>query len=197
MLDFPDNPARGDQFAPMGGQVWVWTGSWWDLVREAGNPFVDAPEDGQTYGRLTGTWAPAFPLSGGPLAGALDLYADPVSPMEAATQNYVELQVNSLTTNANAHLSGNYVTYAYLGNYYTAGQSEQRMVDYYYALVNHVEWLRGQIQGATGMRWVGGHSDGGPEQFISGWLGGTFGNMYYVRILQFFIWGGWYTVGPP
>ncbi len=51
---------------------------------------IEAPLDGFLYGRLNAVWTPALPLAGGTLTGALTLNADPASPLQAATKQYVD-----------------------------------------------------------------------------------------------------------
>jgi hypothetical protein len=55
-----------------------------------GGGIPDAPADGQTYGRVTGTWSPVLQIAGGTLTGLLTLSADPTANLHAATKHYVD-----------------------------------------------------------------------------------------------------------
>jgi hypothetical protein len=70
----------------------------WDVVAYGGSAagggggagLPEAPQDGQTYGRLNAAWATVLPLAGGTMTGAVTLAADPANPLEAATKQYVD-----------------------------------------------------------------------------------------------------------
>lgn len=66
MINFPSNPAVGDQFTS-GGSTWLWDGVKW-----------------------LGVGVPYLPLAGGVMEGDLELAADPVNPLDAATKEYVD-----------------------------------------------------------------------------------------------------------
>ena len=72
MIDFPTNPQVGDQFTSA-GNTWEWDGVKW-----------------------IGVGVAFLPLAGGTMLGELELAADPVDPLEAATKEYVDASVDVL-----------------------------------------------------------------------------------------------------
>ena len=50
----------------------------------------DAPLDGFTYGRANNAWSKALAITGGTLTGALVLFGDPTTGLQATTKNYVD-----------------------------------------------------------------------------------------------------------
>jgi hypothetical protein len=68
-LDFPNNPTNGQVFVS-GGSAWTWDGEKWTAGVGPGAPFL--------------------PLAGGTMLGPIELAADPVAPLQAATKGYVD-----------------------------------------------------------------------------------------------------------
>ena len=58
----------------------------------------EAPLDGAIYGRggATPAWVQALPLTGGTMTGPFYLYADPISPTEGATKQYVDAAIGAI-----------------------------------------------------------------------------------------------------
>ena len=56
----------------------------------AGAGIPEAPSDGATYGRNTGSWQPVLPIAGGTLSGPLILAANPTNVLGATTKQYVD-----------------------------------------------------------------------------------------------------------
>ena len=86
-LVFPSSPAVGDEYVDSGGTAWIWDGVKW--TTQAGL----ASQGGY------------LPLSGGTLTGPLQLNADPTTPLEAATKEYVDDNVIAVTVADAAPLS--------------------------------------------------------------------------------------------
>ena len=131
---FPPNPAQGDDYtAPNGGsyrwdgQVWQALGALsidapsdgqiygrmdaqWAAITPGAPPIVDAPQDGTLYGRLDGGWTASVPRAGGTMTGLLLLSDDPVADLGAATKQYVD----ALPRLVDAPADG--ITYARLDN---------------------------------------------------------------------------------
>jgi hypothetical protein len=71
-------------------------------VALSSNFLTDAPSDGVAYGREDANWVPVVNLAGDTMTGPLILSGDPTVPLQAATMEYVDTFVNTVT----AALSG-------------------------------------------------------------------------------------------
>jgi len=67
----------------------------------------DAPTDGKTYGRVSSTWSPVLPISGGTLTGLLTLAADPTQNLHAATMQWTLARDALLLPLAGGTMTGN------------------------------------------------------------------------------------------
>lgn len=63
-FDFPTNPPVGTIVTTPAGIGYEWDGSVW-RTPFSGSGLIDAPSDGNTYGRLNATWTQVLPLAGG------------------------------------------------------------------------------------------------------------------------------------
>jgi hypothetical protein len=70
------------------------------LVPVSSFTYVEAPNDGFTYGRQSLTWAKALNLAGGTLTGNLILNADPSTALGAATKQYVDSHTSGIPSDA-------------------------------------------------------------------------------------------------
>lgn len=176
-LSFPTHPRAGDT-AIVNNKRWRWDGGAWGPAPRA-DQFVEAPMDGQIWGRKDGTWEPALGIDGGALSGELFLPGNPTQPMEIATKQYVD-NLRDGRWNWFIGALGNYVTFAHLHAYYwTAGDVEGTMNYYYSVAVGYANSVAASIQGANSFRLV--------------WYGAD--PAVQGRLLQFHIAGNWYTAG--
>lgn len=75
-FDFPTNPAISTIVTTPTGIGYEWDGSVW-RTPFSGSGLIDAPSDGNTYGRLNAAWAQVLPLTGGTLTGPLTIGTTP------------------------------------------------------------------------------------------------------------------------
>lgn len=77
--------------APTDGQIYGRKNSAWAVVTGGGGGGIpEAPTDGALYGRQSSAWAKGVKLAGDTLTGALILAADPAVALGAATKQYVD-----------------------------------------------------------------------------------------------------------
>src|SRR6516225_5079208 len=80
--------------------MWDSVSGTYTLIPLSSFTYVEAPNDGFTYGRQSLAWAKALNLAGGTLTGNLILSGDPVTALGAATKQYVDAHVSGIPTDA-------------------------------------------------------------------------------------------------
>jgi hypothetical protein len=80
--------------------MWDSVSGTYTLIPLSSFTYVEAPNDGFTYGRQSLAWAKALNLAGGTLTGNLVLSGDPVTALGAATKQYVDAHVSGIPTDA-------------------------------------------------------------------------------------------------
>ena len=90
-FDFPSSPTVGQTYpnpAVAGLPIYAWDGEKWATKSLTA---VDAPSDGNAYGRLNGAWATVLPIAGGTLTGPLNVPTPAIADnsTKAATTGFV------------------------------------------------------------------------------------------------------------
>lgn len=86
-LTAPVNPVRG-HFWWDGNILWLFDGAMWADTQGTGSTAVDAPKDGNAYGRVNGAWARVVNVAGDIMTGLLQLSGDPTTALQAVTKQY-------------------------------------------------------------------------------------------------------------
>jgi hypothetical protein len=130
-----------------------------NTVVNAPGKFPEAPTDGAIYGRggATPAWYPTLPLSGGTLTGNLTLAADPVTPLGAATRQYV---LNAVATAPFLPVAGGTLTGALVLAADPAANMQPVTLQYYNAHLpvppqpsNATPLMNGTAAPGTGTQW--------------------------------------------
>jgi hypothetical protein len=80
--------------------MWDSVSGTYTLIPLSSFTYVEAPNDGFTYGRQSLAWAKALNLAGGTLTGNLILNADPSAALGAATKQYVDSHTSGIPSDA-------------------------------------------------------------------------------------------------
>jgi hypothetical protein len=80
--------------------MWDSVSGTYTLIPLSSFTYVEAPNDGFTYGRQSLAWSKALNLAGGTLTGNLILNADPSAALGAATKQYVDAHVSGIPSDA-------------------------------------------------------------------------------------------------
>jgi hypothetical protein len=80
--------------------MWDSVSGTYTLIPLSSFTYVEAPNDGFTYGRQSLAWSKALNLAGGTLTGNLILNADPSAALGAATKQYVDSHTSGIPSDA-------------------------------------------------------------------------------------------------
>jgi hypothetical protein len=80
--------------------MWDSVSGTYTLIPLSSFTYVEAPNDGFTYGRQSLAWSKALNLAGGTMTGNLILNADPSAALGAATKQYVDSHTSGIPSDA-------------------------------------------------------------------------------------------------
>ena len=80
--------------------MWDSVSGTYTLIPLSSFTYVEAPNDGGTYGRQSLTWVHVLNVAGGTMTGNLILNADPATALGAATKQYVDSHTSGIPSDA-------------------------------------------------------------------------------------------------